>query len=145
MWLADTNVISELARFKPDEKVLAWFGGVTLSHLFVSDVTLAEIRFGIEASPKPMRRERIRKWLEESIRPMFASRTLPVTEEVLFVWRSLASVAQKRGKTLAQADSLIAATAAASSFGVCTRDVEPFVTCGVPVLNPWTGEHFNGA
>ena len=144
-WLVDTNVVSELIRKTPDEKTVAWLGSVPLSDLYISDVSLAEIRFGIETSSNPVRRAQIRQWLEDVVRPMFDSRTLPVTEQVLFVWRGLASTAQSKGKTIAQADSLIAATAAAASFRICTRDVAPFLICGLPVFNPFTGERFNGA
>ena len=145
MWIVDTNVISELIRRIPDERTVAWLGSVPLSDLYISDVSLAEIRFGIETSSNPVRRVQIRQWLEDTVRPMFERRILPVTEEVLFVWRGLAATAQSKGKTIAQADSLIAATAAAASLRICTRDTAPFIACGLPVFNPFTGERFNGA
>jgi hypothetical protein len=145
MWLLDTNVVSELARKSPATGVLNWLEGCPLQSLHVSEVTFAEIRFGIEVSADPLKRTGLREWLEHVIRPMFASRVLSVTEEVLFVWRGLATAAQKRGMTMPQADALIAASAREANLSVCTRDVAPFIACGLPVLNPWTGERFNGA
>ena len=145
MWLLDTNIVYELARQKPAERVAAWLTSQESKTLFVSDVTFAEIRFGIENSGNPIRREALRDWLTNIVRSMFAGQTVQLTEDVLFVWRGLASDAQKRGKTISQADSLIAATAAVTNLIMCTRDVSPYVDAGIPTLNPYTGERINGA
>jgi toxin FitB len=145
MWLVDTNVVSELGRGRPNPNVLVWMENTPLDSLYISDVSIAEIRFGTESSSDPLKRSALRQWLEVTVRPMFEQRTLPVTEQVLFVWRGLATSAQKRGKTISQADSLIAATAMTSTLRVCTRDTAPYQFSGLPVLNPWTGERFNGA
>jgi hypothetical protein len=144
-WIVDTNVVSELVRRSPDGNVSSWLAQKPTSSLYISDVSLAEIRFGIEVSVSLARRNEIRVWLDTVLRPMFAGRTLEITEDILFAWRGLATSAQKSGKTLPQADSLIAATAIVQSLGVCSRDTGPYVFAGVPTLNPWSGERFNGA
>ena len=96
MWPLDTNIVYELARQKPAERVAAWLTSQDSKILFVSDVTFAEISFGIENSGNPIRREALRDWLTNIVRPMFAGQTVQLTEDVLFVWRGLASDAERQ-------------------------------------------------
>lgn len=144
-WLLDTNVISELYRSRPHEKVTSWFASERKSSLHVSTVTLAEIRFGIEIRDDPVIRAQLSAFLQDVVRPLFDGRVLQAGEEELLAWRLLADRANKAGRPLPQPDSLIAAIALVHSMRVVTRDVDPFVYAGVPVLNPWTGQRFNGA
>ena len=144
-WLVDTNVISELYRSRPYERITTWFASEMKSSLYVSTVTLAEIRFGIEIRSDPLIRAQLLAFLQEVARPLFEGRVLQAGEEELLAWRLLADRANKAGRPLPQPDSLIAAIALVHSMSVATRDVEPFIYAGVPVLNPWTGERFNGA
>jgi toxin FitB len=145
MWLLDTNVISELGKPKPNEQVKSWIAAQPSSMLLTSAVTMAEIRFGIEVNSDPLRRQVLKTWLEEVVRPMFGARIIAVSEDILFRWRLLAAAAQQNGRTMPQADALIAATAAFARLTVCTRDVLHYVEGGVSTFNPWTGERFNGA
>lgn len=108
-----------------------------LSALFLSDIVLAEIRFGIESTPDPVRRQRYGSWLKDSIRPLFQGRVLAMTEDVFLRWRLLLETGRRRGYTFSEPDLLIAATAAHHGLAVATRDVEPFEHAGVPVMNPW--------
>ncbi len=86
-WLLDTNILSELRRPQPLPAVIDFVSGKPLERLYVSEVTFAEIRFGIELVTDPSRRSEIRLWLENRLRPMFEGRVLPVTEEILLEWR----------------------------------------------------------
>ena len=88
-WLLDTNILSELRRPKPQPKVLAFIAAQPLDTLFVSTVTLAEIRFGIELTTDVTRRAELSDWLVHKVRPMFAQRIIPVSEDVMFKWRLL--------------------------------------------------------
>ena len=88
-WLLDTNVLSELRRPKPDRKVVAFIAAQPLELLYVSAVTLAEIRFGIEVVTDATKRAELNDWLAHKVRPMFEQRVLPVTEEIMFKWRVL--------------------------------------------------------
>ena len=136
-WLLDTNVLSELRRPRPEPRVVAFVADWPLEHLFVSSVTLAEIRFGIELVAEPNRRAELNEWLTHKVRPMFEHRVLQVTEDIMLKWRLLVEVGRKAGHVFSQPDLLIAATAIQHNLTVVTRDRSDFDRAGVPVLNPW--------
>ena len=137
-WLIDTNVISELRKPKAERRVLEFVSSTSLSELYISVVSLAEIRYGIELSPDAQKRAALQDWLTFKVRPMFdPERTLPVTEEILIKWRLLLEDGRKTGHTFSQPDLIIAATAAHHGMTVVTRDRSQFDKARVPVLNPW--------
>ncbi len=136
-WLLDTNVLSELRRPKPERKVLEFVGGQPLDLLYVSAVTLAEIRFGIELVAEPGRRAELNDWLGLKVRPMFEQRVLPVSEDIMFKWRLLVKYGRKTGHTFSQPDLIVAATALHHGLTVVTRDVSDYQKARAPVLNPW--------
>lgn len=136
-WLLDTNILSELRRPRPEPKVMAFVSRQPLDRLFVSIVTFAEIRFGIELLADAGRRAALQDWLTHKIRPMFTQRTLPVSEEVMFKWRLLVESGRKAGHTFSQPDLIIAATALHHGLTVVTRDRSDYDRAGVPVLDPW--------
>lgn len=136
-WLVDTNVLSELRRIKPDPRVVAFVAARPLDLLFVSTVTFAEIRFGIELAPDPARRAELQAWLTQTLRPMFEDRVLPVSEDVMFRWRLLVEEGRKAGHTFSQPDLIIAATGLQHGLTVVTRDAADYARARVPVFNPW--------
>jgi toxin FitB len=136
-WLLDTNVLSELRRPKPDRKVVAFIAAQPLELLYVSAVTLAEIRFGIEIVTDATKRAELNDWLAHKVRPMFEQRVLPVTEEIMFKWRLLVENGRKAGYTFSQPDLIIAATALHQGLTVVTRDVSDYERVRAPVFNPW--------
>jgi toxin FitB len=136
-WLLDTNVISELRRPLPDARVLAFVAAQPLETLFVSTVTFAEIRFGIEMVDDPMQRADLHDWLAHKVRPMFEQRVLEVSEDVMFKWRLLVEDGRKVGHTFAQPDLIIAATGLHHGLTVVTRDIGDYARARVPLLNPW--------
>ena len=136
-WLLDTNVISELRKRKPDRKVVAFVAGQPLDLLYMSSVTLAEIRFGIELVIDVNRRAELTAWLAHKVRPLFAQRILDVSEAVIFKWRLLVEHGRKSGYTFSQPDLLIAATALHHGLTVVSRDTQEYDRAGVPVFNPW--------
>lgn len=136
-WLLDTNILSELRRPKPERKVVAFVAAQGLDRLFVSTVTLAEIRFGIELLPDVGLREDLADWLFHKVRPMFEQRVLPVSEDILFKWRLLVEKGRKAGHTYSQPDLFIAATALHHGLTLVTRDTEDYAKTRVPLLNPW--------
>lgn len=137
-WLLDTNILSELRRPKPEPKVLAFVAAQSLEQLFVSSVTFAEIRFGIEVLADPQRRAELTDWLTHKLRPMFEQRVLPVSEDVMFKWRLLVEEGRKVGHTFSQPDLIIAATAFHHGLTVVSRDITDYTRAGVPIFNPWT-------
>ena len=142
-WLLDTNILSELRRPKPEAKVLAFVAAQPLERLFVSSVTFAEIRFGIELLTDPHRRADLTDWLNHKLRPMFEQRVLAVSEHVMFKWRLLVEEGRKAGHTFSQPDLIIAATALHHGLTVVSRDTTDYARAGVPVFNPWveSGPH----
>lgn len=137
-WLLDTNVLSELRRPKPAPKVVAFIAEQPLELLYVSSVTFAEIRFGIERVTDANRRAELNDWLTNKVRPMFQQRVLPVTEDVMFRWRLLVEDGRKTGYTFSQPDLIIAATAVQHDLTVLSRDTTDYERARVPVVNPWT-------
>jgi predicted nucleic acid-binding protein len=107
-WLLDTNLLSELRHPRPDRKVVAFIAAQPLELLYVSAVTLAEIRFGIEVVADATKRAELNDWLAHKVRPMFEQRVLPVTEEIMFEWRLLVEDGRKAGYTFSQPDLIIA-------------------------------------
>jgi predicted nucleic acid-binding protein len=136
-WLLDTNVLSELRRPRPDSKVLAFIAAQPLELLYVSSVTLAEIRFGIELLPDPARRSELTDWLTHKVRPMFEQRVLSISEDIMFKWRLLVEESRKTGHTFSQPDLIIAATGQHHGLTIVSRDTAEFVKARVTVFNPW--------
>jgi toxin FitB len=136
-WLLDTNVLSELRRPKPERKVLAFVAAQPLDLLYVSVVTLAEIRFGIERVVSLSRRAELNDWLAHKVRPMFEERVLAITEDIMFKWRLLIDDGRKAGHTFSQPDLIIAATALHHVLTVLSRDVSDYQKARAPVFNPW--------
>ena len=136
-WLLDTNVLSERRKPRPEPKVTAFYEAQPLKSLYISVVNIAEIRFGIELQPDVARRAELHDWLTVKLRPAFAGRTLPVTEDILLKWRTLMEDGRKTGHTNSHPDLLLAATALQHGLTVVTRDRTDFDKAGVPVFNPW--------
>ncbi len=136
-WLLDTNILSELRRPRPERKVLAFIAAQPLERLYVSSVTPAEIRFGIEQVSDSGRRAELGDWLTHKVRPMFEQRVLEITEDIMFKWRLLVEDGRKAGHTFSQPDLIIAATALHHGLTVVSRDTGDFRKAHTPLLNPW--------
>jgi predicted nucleic acid-binding protein len=136
-WLLDTNILSELRRPRPERKVLAFVAAQPLELLYVSSVTFAEIRFGIELVSDANRRTALNDWLAHKVRPMFEQRVLAITEDIMFKWRLLVEDGRKVHHTFSQPDLIIAATALHHGLTVVSRDVSDYRRAHASVLNPW--------
>ena len=137
-WLLDTNILSELRKPKPEPKVVAFVGAQPLDSLYVSAVTFAEIRFGIERIEDLHKRAALTDWLNLQLRPMFEGRALPVSEDVMFKWRLLVEEGRSVGHTFPQPDLIIAATAMHHGLAVVSRDQGGYAKTGVALVNPWS-------
>ena len=144
-WIVDTNIISETRNPKPNPNVIEWIGTTPPTLLFTTEVTIAEILFGIEMQPDFFKAKSLAKWLEANVRPLFYGRILAINELILLRWWIISRKLQIARQPTPPGDLLIAAIAIENSCFVATRDVAPFVACGIPTLNAFTGEHFNGA
>lgn len=136
-FLLDTNVPSELSRPRPDASVAAWLDAQDDKQLFLSVVTLGEIRKGFTVQRDAKRRAFLENWLEHDLLPWFAGRILPVIQAIANRWGILDGEAQLRGTPLNTADGMIAATALEHQLTVVTRNAKDFATMGVPLFNPW--------
>ncbi len=128
-----------MRRQRPEPKVLGFIAGQKLDLLFVSSVTLAEIRFGIELLTDAARRAELNLWLTQKLRPMFEQRVLPVSEDVMFRWRLIVEEGRKIRHTFPQPDLIIAATALHYGLTIVTRNTSDFQKTGVALVNPWAG------
>jgi predicted nucleic acid-binding protein len=137
VWLLDTNILSELRRSRPEKKVLDFVAAQPLETLYVSSVTFAEIRFGIELLGDANLRAQLNDWLAHKVRPMFEQRVLAISEDIMFKWRLLVEQGRKAGHTFSQPDLIIAATALHHGLTVVSRDIGDFQKASVPLFNPW--------
>jgi predicted nucleic acid-binding protein len=96
--LLDTNVVSELYKRNPHPRIIDFIDLQSGSTLFVTEVTLAEIPYGIEQLDDAPRRTDLHRWLERNLRPLFAGRVLTITEEVIVRWKIMAVEGRKRGR-----------------------------------------------
>jgi len=133
-WLVDTNVISELRRRDPDANVRAWFAQRPATELYLSVLTLGEIRKGVEALADSGRRTELRQWLERELPVFFAERVLSIDAGVAHQWGQLLAEA---GRSLPAMDSLLAATALHHNLVLVTRNLKDVAGVPVKVLNPW--------
>jgi toxin FitB len=136
-WLLDTNILSELRRSRPEPRVLAFVRDQALEQFYISTVTLAEIRFGIEVTPNVTKRAELNDWLTHKVRPMFEDRVLPITEDIILKWRLLVEEGRKSGYTFSQPDLTIAATAIYHGLTIVSRDTTDYLKARAPVHNPW--------
>ncbi|MBE7186486.1 MAG: type II toxin-antitoxin system VapC family toxin [Methylobacterium mesophilicum] len=133
----DTNVISELWKTNPDPSVLAWVDAQIVETLYLSAITVAELRFGLATMPEGKRRTIFRKRLEQEVLPAFAGRIIPFDLDASRTYAELMAKAKAAGKPISTADGYIAATVASRNLMIATRDVGPFQAAGILTIDPW--------
>lgn len=138
-FLLDTNVISELVKARPEVRVTGWVDSVDESLLYLSVLTLGEIRRGIALLPEASRRVRLEAWLDNDLRLRFEGRILSIDRAVADRWGRLTAKASQARSQLPVIDGLLAATALDHDLTLVTRNSEDVSVTGVPVFNPWTG------
>jgi predicted nucleic acid-binding protein len=137
MILIDTNVISEPLRKTPDPLVIEWIDAQPLETLYLSAITVAELRFGVASLPTGKRRDRLHESMENRVLPLFTGRVLAFDLPASQAYAELMSRARAAGLAIGAADGYIAATAAANRMAVATRDAAAFEAAGIPVIDPW--------
>jgi predicted nucleic acid-binding protein len=134
--LLDTNIISEALKPRGDPAVQSWLDAQAVETLFLSTITLAELRFGIAAMPAGKRREMLAQNLDERVLPLFEGRILPFGQEAAEAYGELRARARAAGRAISTADGYIAAIAKSHGLTVATRDVGPFQAARVEVVRP---------
>ena len=136
-FLLDTNCISELVRAKPEPRVTEWMRAADESLLYLSVLTLGEIRRGAAILPQGKRRTFLESWLEVDLQARFSGRILAIDDAVADRWGWLTAEASRGGRPLAAIDGLLAATALHHNLTIVSRNVDDFTGTQVPILNPW--------
>lgn len=138
MILVDTNVVSEPLRGVPEPRVAEWLDAQALETLYLSALTVAELRFGVRSLSAGRRRDRRAEDIEGRILPMFTGRVLAFDLPASQACADLMAKARAGGRMLAVSDGYIAATAAANRMMVVTRDTAPFEAAGLKTVDPWS-------
>lgn len=136
-FLLDTNVISELIKPRPEANVTSWIESTDESLLFLSVLTLGEIRRGIAGLPQSRRRASLEAWFDKDLQARFEDRILTIDQEVADRWSLLTAAAGNSGVVLPVIDGLLAATALEHNLTFVTRDIGQIPSLGVAVFNPW--------
>lgn len=136
-FLLDTNVVSEWVKPRPDPGVVTWLAEIDEDRAFISVVTLAELRHGIERLAPGARRSRLDTWLADELPRRFERRILSIDPETAAQWGRVMRRSQVAGRPLSVMDGFIAATAEHHGFTLATRNVSDFEALGLTVFNPW--------
>jgi predicted nucleic acid-binding protein len=137
-FLLDTNVISELVKAKPEPRVTRWIETTDETLLYLSVLTLGEIRKGIASLPHSARRAGLEAWLDHDLALRFSDRILPIDQQVADRWGRIAGSAAARKSPLPVIDGLFAATAQHHNLILVTRNIRDITATGVPAFDPWT-------
>lgn len=140
-YLLDTNCISEVINHRPEPRVVDWLTATDEVLLYLSVLTLGEIRKGAAVLPQSKRRTRLETWLELDLHIRFSGRILGIDAETADRWGLLTAQAQRKGRPLAAVNGLLAATALQHNLTIVSRNVSDFSATHVAVLNPWDSLH----
>ena len=136
-YLLDTNVISELVSKQPNEHVIAWIDGIDDQLIYLSVITIGEIKRGIEKLPNSQRKRSLNNWLNEDLLIRFDDKILTIDLPVMLTLGRLIAKMESQGRALPAIDSLIAATALQHDLNLVTRNEKDFDRTDVAVTNPW--------
>ena len=136
-FLLDTNVMSEWLKPKPNPGLMQWTESADEDHVFLSVISLAELRYGIERMASGKRRRRLEEWLRHELPIRFEGRILPVDPPIADACGRIVRRSQLLGRSIEAMDALLAATAEVHQLTLVTRNVSDFVVLQ-NVLNPWT-------
>jgi len=139
-FLLDTNVVSEWVKPQPNAGVIAWLAEVDEDRVFLSVVTLAEIRHGIERLAAGARRKRLDTWLRDELPLRFEGRVLSVDEAVADSWGKVVASREASGRPIGVMDAFIAATANVHALKLVTRNASDFKSAVNEIVNPWDGK-----
>jgi predicted nucleic acid-binding protein len=137
-FLLDTNVVSEWTKPRPNDGVVQWLAQVDEDEVFLSVVTFAELRHGIERLPAGARRRRLDEWLRHELPLRFEARITGVDGAIADEWGRLVAHREARGRPMSAMDALIAATVQVHDLTLVTRNTADFQASVKSLLDPWT-------
>lgn len=136
-YLLDTCVMSELAKLRPNKKVIQWILNENEDNLYISTLTFGELAKGIEKLPASGKKDKLHPWVENNLKDRFWNRIVDINLHIAMVWGKIQGIAEQKGKPMPAIDSLIAATGIALNLIVVTRNIPDMEPSGVGLLNPW--------
>ena len=136
-FLLDTNAVSEWTKPRPNPGLIGWMESTDEDRVFISVITLAELRYGVERLAARARRRRLEAWLGHELPLRFEGRILPVDANIAEAWGKAGSRSDAAGRPIGAMDAFLAATAEFHHLTLVTRDVSDFQLLKA-VLNPWT-------
>ena len=136
-YILDTNVISELVAAKPNTKVIDWIQSIDSEQVFLSVITVGELKKGIEKLPNSKRKERLNRWLQEDLLVRFEGHLLNIDTGTMLVCGKLIARLEARGRPMPAIDALLAAIALEKQYTLVTRNSADFAETGVLLFNPW--------
>lgn len=137
-FLLDTNAISELMKARPNAGLLAWLAEVDEDSVFLSVVTITELRYGIERLATGRRRDRLDGWLRKDLTLRFGGRILPIDLAIADACGRLVARSESLGRPIEPRDAFIAATAEVHGLTLVTRNAPDFETTVKAIVTPWT-------
>jgi tRNA(fMet)-specific endonuclease VapC len=136
-YILDTNIISELVAARPNPKVINWIQSVDSPQVFLSVITIGELKKGIEKLPASNRKVTLDHWLHEDLLVRFDRQLLGIDYQTMLIWGNLIAQLETMGRPISAVDSLLAATALQWQYTLVTRNTAHFAATGIGLLNPW--------
>ena len=136
-YLLDTCVLSEFTKRQPNPQVVRWVAEADESMLFLSAISIGEIRRGIEKMPASRHKEELTVWFNDRVLRRFGDRILPIDAQTMLLWGALTARLEAHGAPMLVFDSLIAVTAQTHNLTLVTRNEDDFANTGVILVNPW--------
>lgn len=136
-YILDTNIISELISKKPNKKVIIFLQNISDDDLYLSVVTIGEIKFGIDNLQDSEKKKKLLNWLYNDLFKRFEGKIVDVDSDIMLKWGYLTSTLKKKGKPMPMMDAMIAATSISKNFTLITRNEKDFSNLDLEIINPF--------
>ncbi len=137
-FLLDTNVVSEWVKPAPNQSVVKWLAEVNEDRVFISVITLVELRYGVERMAQGARRQRLDTWVSDELTARFADRILDINTNIADIWGRVMAHTESKGRSVKLMDACIGAIAKFHGLTLVTRNITDFESVGIKLINPWT-------